>query len=464
MTPSANQAISPFDRHWLAETVRLSEGHGGPREDSEANRQARAAGGSFETRVLTRAERLAERDGLVGALEQWRQSAGVMLLALGLLAILLGGTLAGAALEGEQPVNVFWALGSLLGVHLLALLVWTVTLAGTGGGAVGRLWLWLVGRISRHGHGARLGPALWSLLQRAGLTRWGLGIVVHAFWLLALLSALATLLAMLSARRYGFAWETTLLTPEAFVTLTRAIGGLPSLLGFPLPDVDTVRASNLDQGAGVANEAARQAWAGWLLGSLVVYGIVPRALLLAACAWGWQRQLGALTLDATLPEYAILRDRLVPASTPLGVSDPAEPEGIAAHAERPHIAGQGAMLVAVELDERHPWPPALPKQVTDAGVADTRAQRQQLLERLTQSPPARLAIACDPMRSVDRGTLRLIGELARLAGAARVWLLTSPPDVFVDESRWAQWREALSELSIETTESAPMTWLEHGHD
>ncbi len=444
--------------------MRLTEGHGGPLEDSEANRQARAAGGSFEDRVLTRAERLAERDGLLGALEQWRQSAAVMLLALGLLAILLGGALAGTAIEGEQPVNVFWALGSLLGVHLLALLVWTATIAGTGGGALGRLWLWLVGRISRHGHGARLGPALWSLMQRAGLARWGLGIVVHAFWLLVLLSALTTLLAMFSARRYGFAWETTLLAPEAFVTLTRVIGSLPSLLGFPLPDVATVRASNLDQGAGVANEAARQAWAGWLLGSLVVYGIVPRALLLAACAWGWRRRLRALTLDPTLPEYAVLRDRLVPASTSLGVSDPAEPEGFEARADVPRIAGQGAMLIAVELDERHPWPPALPKQVADVGVADTRAQRQQLLERLTHSPPARLAIACDPLRSVDRGTLRLIGELARLAGAARVWLLTPPPGVVEDESRRAQWREALGELGIETTESAPMAWLEHGHD
>ncbi len=463
---SANPLHSPnkLDRHWLAETVRLIEGHSGPLEDREANRHARIAGGEFDERVLTRAQWLAEREGLPRTLAQWRQSARLVLAALALAALVLGSGLAAAALEGDRPVNVFWALGSLLGVHLLALVLWAVSLAGSGGGAVGRLWLWLASRLGGHGHGARLGPALLSLLRRTGLGRWGLGALVHAFWLLVLTAALVTLLVMLSARRYGFAWETTLLRPEAFVALTRAIGALPALLGFPMPDGATVQASNLDRGAGIANEAARQAWAGWLLGSLVVYGIAPRLLLLVACLGRWRRGVRRLAIDPDLPEHAVLRERLLPASATLGVSDPAEPEAAQTRADRPSVAGEGALLVGVELDQRHPWPPALPPGVADAGLADTRAQRQELLERLAQAPPARLAVACDPQRSVDRGTLRLVEELSRLAGATRVWLLPPPAGATSDEARLAQWRDALDDLGVRFTEAAPIDWLEHGHD
>lgn len=465
MSANPPHSSNKLERHWLAETVRLIEGHSGPLEDREANRHARAAGGRFDERILRRAEWLAAREDLPRTLAQWRQSAHLVLAAMALIALMLGSGLAAAALEGDHPVNVFWALGSLLGVHLLALLLWAFSLAGSGGGAVGRLWLWLVGRLGAECHGARLGPALLSLLRRTGLGRWGLGALVHAFWLLVLTAALITLVAMLSARRYGFAWETTLLGPDAFITLTRAIGALPALLGFPLPDAPTIQASSLDRGAGVADEAARQAWAGWLLGSLVVYGVAPRLLLLIACAWGWRRGVRRLAIDPNLPEYSVLRERLLPTSSSLGVSDPAEPDAPERHGDSPAVAaGQGAVLIAVELDQRHPWPPALPDSVTDAGVADSRTQRQELLDRLAQSPPARLAVACDPQRSVDRGTLRLIGELSRLAGTTQVWLVAPPAGATVEEARLAQWRDALDELGVEVTQAAPIDWLEYGRD
>src|SRR3546814_8950143 len=47
-------------------------------------------------------------------------------------------------------------------------------------------------------------------------------------------SMLVTLLALLSARRYQFNWETTLLSPDAFVSITSWLGGLPGLLGFTM--------------------------------------------------------------------------------------------------------------------------------------------------------------------------------------------------------------------------------------
>ena len=95
--------------------------------------------------------------------------------------------------------------------------------------------------------------------------------------------------------------------------------------------------------------------------------------------------------------------------------------------------GFGALLLGLELDDSRPWPPAtLPKSVADAGVIDSREQRRRLLEQLTRFPPERLAIACDPRRSPDRGTLALLGELARCAAATRIWLLPPAPGESLD--------------------------------
>lgn len=56
-----------------------------------------------------------------------------------LLALLAGASLAlGALGDGRQPVNVFWALGSLLGLHLLSLLAWLLTQLLRDKGAPGR--------------------------------------------------------------------------------------------------------------------------------------------------------------------------------------------------------------------------------------------------------------------------------------------------------------------------------------
>ena len=70
------------------------------------------------------------------------------------------------------------------------------------------------------------------------------GSISHLLWLTGLCAALATLLTVLSTASYRFIWATTLLAPDTFVWLTQAIGWLPGLAGFPLPDAATVLASD----------------------------------------------------------------------------------------------------------------------------------------------------------------------------------------------------------------------------
>ena len=308
---------------------------------------------------------------------------------------------------------------------------------------------------------AHLAPALLVLLQRQRLTRWLLGTLVHGLWLLALLAALVLLLMLLSTRRYGFVWETTLLQPDTFVGLTQALGALPSLFGFSTPDAAMIRASGDSL---PALDLSRQAWAGWLLGVLVVYGILPRLLLAALCLWRWRQGRARLSLDLKLPGYSALREALMPSSERLGVNDAAPEQLPQIERSQDNVQHEGALLVGLELDDQRPWPPALPASVKNAGVLDSRESRRRLLDQLSHFPPARLAVACDPRRSPDRGSLALLAELARSAAATRIWLMQPPPGQALDAERLGDWHQALEQLALPYADTAPMNWLEHGHD
>ncbi|WP_313297909.1 DUF2868 domain-containing protein [Pseudomonas sp.] len=457
-------ALTALDKRWLTEAIRLREEHAGLLADQEANRHARQHGGDLAARIQTRALFLAERDGTTGALRHWQQGARLALLVLLLLALGSGAGLAFAALgDGLRPVNVFWALGSLLGLNLLMLLGWAVgfALSGEHGAILGRLWLWLSERLARDAKAAHLAPALLVLLQRERLSRWLLGLLVHSLWLLAMAAALAMLVALLATRRYGFVWETTLLAAEPFITLTQGLGALPALLGFAVPDEAMIRASG-DTLTAVDN--ARQAWASWLLGIVLVYGVLPRLLLAALCLWRWRQGRARLSLDLSLPGYAQLRDALMPRSERIGVHD-AAPDALPHFCADQHApSSSGALLVGLELDDQRPWPPALPAGVADAGILDSRESRNKLLEQLGRFAPARLAIACDPQRSPDRGSLALLAELARNAGATRIWLLQADTGQTLDAERLGDWHAALDRLGLVHVDTLPLNWLEHGHD
>ncbi|AWA42019.1 DUF2868 domain-containing protein [Pseudomonas fluorescens] len=454
--------LTSLQNLWLTETVRLREEHAGPLDDLEANRLARAAGGDLPGRIQRRALWLAERDGLTSALKHWLQGARLALVLLAIFAVLSGAGLAFAAL-GQTPVNVFWALGSLLGLNLILLLSWSLGLifAGEHGTTLGRLWLWLSEKLARDAKAAQLAPALLLMLQRKKLNRWALGTLVNGLWLLAMVSALVLLLTLMATRRYGFVWETTILSADTFINMTQALGALPALLGFNVPTVDMIRASG-DTALNI--ESARQAWATWLVGVLVVYGVLPRLLLALFCFWRWNSGKAALRLDLNLPGYAQLRERLMPTSERLGITDPEPAQLHRVESTVGEHASDGALLVAIELDDQHSWPPTLPKNVSNAGILDSRESRNKLLEQLSRFPPARLAIACDPRRSPDRGSLALIAELARNAAATRVWLLQAPQGQALDAERLGDWHVALQQLELPFADCAPLNWLEHGHD
>lgn len=436
-----------LDEYWIAETLRLRESLWGPLQDAMEVRQARTQAQGFTQKVLLRARLVARRENLDTLIQRWKQGSRLALAGLLMLAILAGaGAAVGALGDGSRPVNLLLALTALLGLNTLSFLFWLVSFAvgNHGGGALlGELWLWLTRKLAR-GPDAALAPrALLGLLSRSKALRWILGAISHGLWASALIAMLLTLIGLLSARRYGFQWETTLLSPDAFVGMTAILGWLPSQLGFAMPPEDIVRASS---GLETLPEAARGLWSSWLIGCVIAYGVLPRLAALAISLWVSRRHLMAIGLDDTLPGYAELRDRLAPSSEKAGVD---APDTDAFQARIQPRMGQvfrpGQTLAAgLELPPDLAWPPtALPDTVVDLGLVDTRSQRHALMDHLQAHPGARLLLVCDGRQTPDRGTIALLADLASLAAHTAVLVLEGPQDATPQRSRKETWEQKL---------------------
>lgn len=179
-----------------------------------------------------------------------------------------------------------------------------------------------------------------------------------------------------------------------------------------MPDETLVRASD---GATVLPAFAQTQWSLWLLGVVTVFGLLPRLLALAWCAWRLARARSALRLDTNLPGFIELRERLLPTEQPLGIDRPVaalHTPHLAAHAHPLISAGQPA-IVALEPDPEAAWPPFdLTGNTVDLGCLDTREQRQIVLDALARQPAQRLLVVCDANQTPDRGALSVLSELA----------------------------------------------------
>jgi hypothetical protein len=442
-----------FTDYWLAEWLRLREAHWGPLEDAREVRRARAEGQTFAQRIVLRARFLCQREKLDVASARWWHGARLALPALAVLAILAGwGAALGALGNGIVPVNIALALTAMLGLHCLTYLLWLASFAlhddAEGGARLGRVWLWLTGKLAR-GPDAALAPrALTGLLSRNGSLRWVLGAISHGLWTVAFTSLLLTLLAVLSARRYDFNWQTTLLTPDTFVHLADILGWVPAHLGFATPPEAIVRISN---GLHVLPDSARTLWSSWLIGCVVAYGLLPRLVGLVLCLSMARHRIRRLDIDTTLPGYADLRQRLFPSSDTTGVDAPdtglPAPSGFASHAA---AASAGLpTLAGIELPPDIPWPPPSANPgIIDLGVIDSRPQRQAALDHLQKYPPARLLLVCDVRQTPDRGAIALAAELAAGAGTTMVALLAPPGDAPDRSHRAALWRDRLADAGL----------------
>ncbi len=436
---SPNRKPAPFRRRLIAEAWRRIEDAGAsPIDAANAELAAVAQGGDFETRVLNRAQALGDSTDLPRALNRFEQAlrrAAWVIIGLG---ILLGATAARSTLNPDHAglVNFYWVLVALLGVHTLALLLWFVSLLLSGGGQpptplrapFEALAHMLSPAVS--GNVQRSAQSTWmGIVGSGGLGRWGVSALLHGFWLAALGGMLAVTLLMLSARQFDFVWETTILPDEAFIKLTERLQRLPARLGLATLERETIVASRREADR-PPPPGARRGWSALLVGSLVAYGMLPRAVLLAVSLLMLRLSRNRYRLDLELPGYAQLRARLMPASRQIGIVDPdtraaGGRDGEFRAARLP--AARETAVLGIEIDPPSTgWPPALTIGARDLGLAADRSDLDTALQNLRtlQNHPLSLLVVCSLAASPDRGMARVLRDCRAIHHGPIALLLT----------------------------------------
>lgn len=419
---------TPLRRLWTLEAIRLRESRHGPLDDSALMADLRSSGASPEDKIMLRAQKLAQRTGLDEHIERYAVMLRWAQILLCVAALLLGFGLAAAALAGDHgQVNLAHAWLATLGPHFIALILWVLGffVMGRDSTMIGQLWLSLTGLLSRRGEGALAAGAVANIFRQERLLGLMLSKVSHLFWLCALVGALLALLYMLSTRSYHFVWATTILPLQSFDTIAGALGSVPELLGFPNPSglpVQRLNPGNL----GTFNLQHDAAWSAWLLGQIIVYGLLPRLILTLCYGLVARRRLRQLKPDFSQPDLAALRERLRPQTEelPADAAAPALQDMLPRGGHERPVHGEGFVMAGIELRDSEAWPPFVPgPKVDDAGNIHSREQRHALNDYLSRHKPLQhMLLVCESARAPDRGQLNYISQIMSYAGETTVYL------------------------------------------
>lgn len=321
-------------------------------------------------------------------------------------------------------VNFFYVLVCLLGFHTIMLAGWLL------------LTLMNQGKQSSNWFASFVSPnrlirgkdditqAAVSLYERqlehSGM-RWYLGRFSHQLWLATLTGMLCAIIFLLIVRQYSFSWESTLLSDQALITLTHVLGWLPSMVGFDVPDNAAIVQSRLVTDA-LPLSVARQ-WASLLIGSLLMYGIVPRAIAWAFCALMFRRK--KMRLDIKLPYYQKILNfwqrHVIDADDFQEAPAPVAPKA---------TVSAGKKLVALleyPSDTKNWWQTGLVDSdhedynddrndyrsdlVENFGIVDDRDDMARLITYL-EHHPVQVLLGVHNKALPDRGTLRKLDKIA----------------------------------------------------
>ena len=439
---------------WMALAVREIE-RTGPLDDADAMAEAVRLHTTPQERLRERAWLLGQRLGLDAHMAHWRDAAWLVGAALTVAVLLLANGIVFAMLSDARTINAGSAFVAALGVHTLTLLLWlgglllVQRLPNFGANlSLGRVLLqllarWPLGQPSQRPHALALVSGAKQLLRSSRLAPWAFGLISHAVWTASFVLVLLGLLLAFALRQYQLTWESTILSPAFFDAFVQATGWLPGWLGFAVPQ--GVASLQADAVTGQLAIPARTG-ALWLLGCVLVYGLLPRALCTALC-WGvWQRRKNRVALDTSEPYFRQLLarfDALQPSRIsdvervqPNAVLTPALPTG----AYQPVLA-----VVGFELAQTPDWPPQplADQAVLVECIAGSIEERSAVLAALAQLRPQALVLVCDAAATPDRGTERFLRDACRHAEHCALWLVSpSPSDV--SPQRWHDWLDTLN--------------------
>ncbi|PNK59644.1 DUF2868 domain-containing protein [Psychrobacter sp. FDAARGOS_221] len=359
------------------------------------------------------------------------------------------------ALLQANVVNFFYVLVCLLGFHTLMLVGWLVlTIINRGSQSPSIITSFISPKALIRGKDdvTQAAVELYDMQLRHTGMRWYLGKFTHQLWLATLTGMLFAIIFLLIVRQYSFSWESTLLSDNALMALTHWLGWLPSMVGFSVPDADAVIQSRLVTEA-MPLSIARQ-WASLLIGSLLMYGMLPRAIAWAFCALMFNRK--KMTLDIKQPYYqkilSFWQRKVVDENDFVEKVQPVAPVA---------EVTQGQKLVALleypyndKLWYQAAGPEFTDSQVVDFGIVDDRDDFDKLYAYLDEHK-VQVLLGIHAQALPDRGTMRKLQKIATHAQQGLIVQLLKPQSDEVSEQntqsetvRLEQWQAALAEYQI----------------
>lgn len=400
-------------------------------------------------KIHRRAERIDSNGALASTLNKIDGRIKGIILIMSILWC-VSGFLGLFALLQSNVVNFFYVLVCLLGFHTLMLVGWLIfTLINRGSQSPSIITSFISPKTLIRGKDDATQAAVElydEQLQHTGM-RWYLSRFSHQLWLATLTGMLFAIIFLLIVRQYSFSWESTLLSDQALMTLTHWLGWLPSLVGFNVPDADAVVQSRLVTEV-MPLSIARQ-WASLLVGSLLMYGIVPRAIAWAFCAVMFNRK--KMKIDLSLPYY----QKIISFWQRKVVDEDDFVEKVQPVAPKAKVT-QGDKLVAL-LEYKHHNPTwyhaageafinSVPE---DFGILDDREDMDRMLQYL-DNHNVQVLLGIHAKALPDRGTMRKLDKLATHAKQGVIVQLLQDSDTLEDDNsvRRRQWQTALAERNI----------------
>jgi uncharacterized protein DUF2868 len=397
---------------------------------------------TFIQRLKIRAQRLIKENALTEALlhpqKLFTRASQLTIV----IAAILGMLAAGHAVGESATLNIYWLLVVLLGFNLLSIILWlvgiTFNLQGLSTGIAAYLASWLPYRQKENRTISSRATGAWCESCLTGsIGKWRISVLTHQFWLTYLTAGLIILILLMIARQYNFIWGTTLLSENSIPAFTQFMAKPMEYLGLMAPDSNQIAASRI--GLRVQDTETRSAWARFVLGAILLYGILPRAFLLAISTLMRKLAERNFKLDLYLPYYIELRQRLMTSEIAGRVIDADPHAGVKQTQVAPEMVTNAipanAQAIGIELDNQTIWPDSV---TCHGNVIDQLSHAEAIKTVKNINGPLLIGVAAH--RLPDRGVQRMIKELIENS-AKEPWLvlLYKPSATSVTDSRKIAW-------------------------
>jgi len=335
--------------------------------------------------------------------------------------------------DQHAQINFFWSFVLFFIPNLISLLIW--------------LYLFLVPKSLTHTYSAKFSlflikqvehrfnlkstqaPHYWALfksyfhLQFSGkVGRYQLSLLTHRLWLSYFVAATLVLVIKLSTYQVDFIWQTSLLSASSFTWLTQILAILPALLGFPVPDSMQIAQSQIGLvSTETMAESTRFAWSSLLVSSLIIYGIIPRLLLLLLMNWQLKQTIQRTTIDVSQHYYVALRQLIKPNISQLGVIDKddelqcivSKKNQKTAQKRDAHRLPEDTFPIAIELStDQYQEAISHNFQLANNGLnIESYQDQQDAVAQLKNSKKGNVSLYIALSQLADRGMLRFITAL-----------------------------------------------------